>query len=152
MQNTHFQYCPKLAVFDTERSSVFLCRRKGELDYDGVFSFIGGKMEHTDASITECLKREKSEEVGNGFMLRVLPHYSVDVFFQKKDGNRMILPHFYAEHVRGDPVLNEEYSEYAWVPLAELITCRPMIENIAWIAPLLLRVGILAAPSEFVEV
>ena len=29
-----FQYCPKLAVLNRDRTHVLLCRRKGEQDYD----------------------------------------------------------------------------------------------------------------------
>jgi len=152
MQNTLYQYCPKLAVFNAARTELLLCRRKGELDYDSVFSLIGGKMEHKDASIVEALRREKNEEVGEGFVLRLLATHSVDVPFIKKDGTRMILPHFYAEHHRGEVQLNDEYSEFRWVGLEYLKSFTPMIENIAWIVPLLLRGAIHANPDEFIEI
>ena len=48
MDPTLFQYCQKIAVLSNDRTSVLLCRRRGEADYDGVFSFIGGKLEVTD--------------------------------------------------------------------------------------------------------
>ncbi len=152
MNEMFFQYCPKLAVFSATRSELLLCRRKGELDYDGVFSFIGGKMEHKDATIVDGIRREKNEEVGSAFVVRLLPHHSVDVLFTKKDGNRMILPHFYAEHVQGEIVLSDEYSEFRWVRVNDLAHCTPMIENIKWIGPLLQRAGRNAAPDEFVEI
>jgi ADP-ribose pyrophosphatase YjhB (NUDIX family) len=152
MNETLFQYCPKLAVFSASRSELLLCRRKGELDYDGVFSLIGGKMEHKDASIIDGIRREKNEEAGGNFVVRLLPHHSVDVLFTKKDGNRMILPHFYAEHVSGEIVLSDEYSEFRWVDLNELSHFTPMIENVRWIGPLLQRAGANANLAEFVEI
>jgi hypothetical protein len=36
-----FQYCPKFILFSKDWKSVFLAKRKGEMDYDGTFSFIG---------------------------------------------------------------------------------------------------------------
>lgn len=148
--NLSFQYCPKLAVFSADDSSVLLCRRKGEADYDGIFSFIGGKMEHKDENIVDALRREKGEEVGESFRVNLLPYYSVDTVFTKNDGNRMILPHFYASHVSGDIELNEEYSEYKWVPYDSLDSFHPKISNIAWIAPLLLRAARTADTAELV--
>lgn len=149
MNSLHFQYCPKLAVFDKSGERILLCQRQGEADYDRVFSLIGGKMEHKDASIVDALKREKDEEVGQAFAVKVLPHYSVDVLFTKKDGNRMILPHFYAEHLIGEISLSDEYSAFQWVELRDLGTFAPMIENLRWIVPLLHRVGSAASQNEF---
>lgn len=53
MPNYNFQYCQKLIVISPEKDTVLLCKRKGEADYDGVFSFIGGKMETSDISIMD---------------------------------------------------------------------------------------------------
>lgn len=152
MDDTHFQFCPKLAIFDREHSRVLLCKRKGEMDYDGVYSLIGGKMEHRDVSIVQGIAREKNEEVGHGFLIRLLPHFSVNVLFQKQDGNKMILPHYYAEHLSGDPKLSDEYSDWKWVPLSALETWTPMVKNIAWIVPLLSRVRVLARTEDLVEI
>jgi ADP-ribose pyrophosphatase YjhB (NUDIX family) len=147
-----FQYCPKLVVLNEAGSHVLLCRRKGEQDYDSVFSLIGGKMEHRDSSIVEALHREKSEEVGENFKVKVLPYYSVDVLFIKKDGSHMILPHFLARHTEGEIVLSEEYSEYAWVRLSDVSGYAPKIANISWIVPALVRIVSVAAEKDFVEI
>jgi ADP-ribose pyrophosphatase YjhB (NUDIX family) len=152
MKDTHFQYCPKLAVFDATGGKLLLCRRKGEQDYDGVFSLIGGKMEHKDPSIVDAIRREKNEEVGQHFTIRLLSTVSVNILFVKKDGNRMILPHYYAVHVRGDVTLSDEYSEFKWISLEDLPTFSPMVENVKWIAPLLQRMSIQARSDDFVEV
>jgi hypothetical protein len=42
----------------------------------------------------------------------------------------MILPHVYARYVSGEIDLNEEYSDYKWVPIAELNSFEPKIETI----------------------
>ena len=47
MNTTLFQYCQKLIILSADKSQVLLTKRKGEADYDGVYSFIGGKMENT---------------------------------------------------------------------------------------------------------
>jgi hypothetical protein len=48
MENLLFQYCQKIVVYSQDGQSVLLCKRKGEADFDSVFSFIGGKMERSD--------------------------------------------------------------------------------------------------------
>lgn len=147
-----FQYCQKLVVFSADKQSVLLARRRSEIDYDGVFSFIGGKLETTDESLLAGMQREKNEEVGSSVKLKVLPDETYNILFRKKDGNTMVLPHIPAVYENGEITLNEEYSEYRWVPLAELETFQPKIESILpmarWAA------GKLAAASsdKFVEI
>jgi NADH pyrophosphatase NudC (nudix superfamily) len=126
-----FQYCPKLIVFSEDWQSVLLARRYGEADYDGTFSFIGGKMETTDESIEAALKREKTEEIGVGAQVTVYTGASRNLLFRKKDGTAMIVPHYIASYTGGVISLNkDEYSEYRWVPLTELDGLEPKIANI----------------------
>ncbi|MBH41397.1 MAG: hypothetical protein CL685_01650 [Candidatus Magasanikbacteria bacterium] len=131
MQQYNFQYCQKLVIYSKDESSVLLCKRKDEADFDGAFSFIGGKMENTDSGIIDGLQREKDEEVGKDFNIKVFPFFTTNIFFVKKDGSAMILPHFYAIHTAGDVVLNEEYSEYAWVSLEDVDNFEPKINTIS---------------------
>ena len=131
MQQYNFQYCQKLVIYSKDESSILLCKRKDEADFDGAFSFIGGKMENTDSGIIDGLQREKDEEVGKDFNIKVFPFFTTNIFFVKKDGSAMILPHFYAIHTAGDVVLNEEYSEYAWVPLGDVDNFEPKINTIS---------------------
>ncbi|MES2226102.1 MAG: NUDIX hydrolase [Patescibacteria group bacterium] len=131
MDTYHFQYCPKLIILSADRSQVLLCKRKGEADYDGTFSFIGGKMETTDSSIEEGIKREKDEEVGGDFKVLFYPTFSLNILFRKKDGNAMIVPHYLAIYKEGEISLNaDEYSEYRWVPIIDLESFEPKIQNI----------------------
>lgn len=129
--NLLFQYCQKLVVFSADKQSVLLARRRSEIDYDGVFSFIGGKLETSDESLLAGMKREKDEEIGPGVTLKVLPTETYNILFRKKDGNTMVLPHIPALYVSGDITLNDEYSEYKWVPLDELENFEPKIASIA---------------------
>lgn len=146
-QHLLFQYCPKLVVIDG--TSVLLCRRAGEADLDGIYSFIGGKMEHGDESIIAALHREKTEEVGSSVKLRLLASYSLNAEFTKADGNRMILPHFLAHYVGGPIELNEEYSEFQWVELDKLSDFGPKIDNIPEICAELQRLQMIARDSDF---
>lgn len=130
MDKYNFQYCQKLVVYSKDEQSVLLCKRKGEADYDGDYSFIGGKMENTDESIVMGVKREKDEEVGGNFKIKVFPAFVTNVMFTKKDGNVMILPHFYCIHVDGEITLNEEYSDFKWVPLDKIGSFEPKIDTI----------------------
>jgi 8-oxo-dGTP pyrophosphatase MutT (NUDIX family) len=127
---THFQYCQKLVVIDPATDSVLLARRKGEADYDGIYSLIGGKMETTDSSILDAIRREKEEEIGTAAIVSIAEDVSYNAFYRKKDGNSMILPHFYAEYEGGEIELNEEYTDYVWVPRNQLSSFTPMIETI----------------------
>ncbi|HET6746941.1 MAG TPA: NUDIX hydrolase [Candidatus Saccharimonadales bacterium] len=128
--STLFQYCQKLIVLSNDKSKVLLARRKGEMDYDGVYSFIGGKMEVTDETILAGMKREKDEEIGKNAKIAVLPNETYNLLFRKKDGNSMILPHIAGMFISGDITLNDEYSDFEWVKIDELETFGPKIENI----------------------
>ena len=128
--STLFQYCQKLIILSVDKSKVLLAKRKGEADYDGVYSFIGGKMETSDETILAGMKREKDEEIGANTKVNILPNETYNLLFRKKDGNTMILPHVAGIYISGDIDLNEEYSDYQWVPIASLGEFEPKIENI----------------------
>jgi 8-oxo-dGTP pyrophosphatase MutT (NUDIX family) len=113
---------------------VLLAKRKGEADYDGTFSFIGGKMETSDQSILAGIQREKNEEVGSSAKVLVYPSETRNLLFRKSDGNTMILPHIAGLFNGGEIKLNNEYSEYKWVPLKDLANFEPKIENIPELA------------------
>ncbi len=125
-----FQYCQKIVVFSADMKSVLLACRKGEADYDGTYSFIGGKMETTDDGFMGGLKREKDEEVGGQVVLRINPDLSYNELYVKKDGNSMVLPHYFAIFVSGDITLSDEYSSYKWVNLSELDDFQPVIATV----------------------
>jgi 8-oxo-dGTP pyrophosphatase MutT (NUDIX family) len=128
--NTLFQYCQKLIILSEDKTKVLLAKRKGEADFDGTYSFIGGKMETTDASILAGMKREKNEEIGDAAVVKVLPNETYNLLFRKKDGNSMVLPHIAGIYVSGVIKLNDEYSDYKWVPITDLEAFEPKIENI----------------------
>lgn len=150
--HTLFQYCQKLVILSEDKSKVLLAKRKDEADYDGVYSFIGGKMETTDETILAGMKREKDEEIGEDAKIAVLPNETYNLLFLKKDGNSMVLPHIASVFVSGDITLNKEYSDYKWVPLDELEGFQPKIENIPelsrWARDKLESIG----PDQFVQI
>lgn len=150
MDNYNFQYCQKIVVFNNDK--VLLCKRKGEADYDGVYSFIGGKMEITDQSILSGLKREKDEEVGFDFKIKIYKEFSNNVLYKKVNGKQMILPHYYAEYVSGDILLNEEYSDYKWVKISELETFEPIVPNVVEKVKLLKKLKSIMSDQDFVEI
>jgi ADP-ribose pyrophosphatase YjhB (NUDIX family) len=152
MDKYSFQNCQKLVVFSADNKEVLLAKRKGENDYDGVFSFIGGKMEITDQTLIVGMRREKGEEIGTNCKIKIYPLYSTNNYFIKKDGNHMILPHYYAQFVEGEIKLNSEYSEYRWVPVDELDKFEPKIPNIPEYAKRLLELLPLMNPEDMVEV
>ncbi len=130
MDTYNFQYCQKIVVYSQDMKSVLLCKRRNEADFDGVFSFIGGKMENTDESILEGLRREKNEEVGENCQIRIYTDFSTNIFFKKSDGSSMILPHYLAVFEQGTIHLSEEYSEFQWVALSEINSFEPKIPSI----------------------
>jgi 8-oxo-dGTP pyrophosphatase MutT (NUDIX family) len=133
MNTTLFQYCQKIVLFSADFSSVLLARRKGEVDYDGVYSFIGGKMETSDASFLEGLRREKQEEIGSACSVRVYPTYTTHRLFQKADGTSMVLPHVFAVFESGEIVLNDEYSDFVWVSISDIDVFSPKIDTVSHI-------------------
>ena len=126
----NFQYCQKIVVFSQDFTKVLLCKRKDEADYNEVYSFIGGKMETTDEDIITAIQREKNEEVGKNFKVKIYTEFSNNLIFKKKSGDYMILPHYLSIHVGGDIQLNEEYSKYQWVNITDLEQFEPKIKNI----------------------
>lgn len=151
MEKYCFQFCQKIVVFSADGKKVLLCKRKSEADYDGVFSFIGGKMEVSDETIVAGLMREKNEEVGKDFKIKINPVCSINVLFRKKDGSSMILPHYYALHIGGEIELNKkEYSEYQWVELENIAGFEPKIQTIPDVIERLSRVKKCFKPQEFV--
>lgn len=149
---TLFQVCQKLVVFNNDDSKVLLAKRTGEADYDGTYSFIGGKLETTDKGILEGIKREKNEEIGIEAILKVFPNVSVNAYFVKNSGQPMLLPHYYAQHQSGEIIPNDEYDDIKWVTLEELNDFEPKIPNIADITYQLLRLRGMFSGKDFVQI
>lgn len=147
-----FQYCQKLVILSNDKQAVLLARRDGEADYDGVFSFIGGKMETSDSSLVDGMKREKDEEIGRGVVIKILPNETYNKYFVKKDGSCMVLPHIPGYFKSGDIKLSKEYSELKWVPLADLERFEPKIDGINEIALWAATKVYVANDSEFIEI
>ncbi len=152
MDKYSFQNCQKIVVFSKDFEKVLLCKRKGERDYDGVYSFIGGKMELTDESLVRGMQREKNEEIGNECRLLLFPLFNTMALFRKADGSSMILPHYLAVFEGGTIHLNEEYSDFQWVEITTLNAFEPKIPNVAEIVHQLLRLRQLVAESEYLRI
>lgn len=149
---THFQYCQKIVLFRNNNQEVLLAKRQNEADFNGVYSFIGGKMENTDPDILAGLAREIKEEIGSQVRIRICPLISYNVFYLKKDGEAMILPHYYASYVSGKIILSEaEYADYRWVELSGLKELSPKIDNIPEIANRLKNLRETMLESELTE-
>jgi len=130
MDKYSFQNCQKIVVFKDNNTKVLLAKRVGESDHNEMYSFIGGKMEITDGEILEGIKREKNEEVGEDFKIKIYPIFNTMNYFVKKDGSSMVLPHYYARYESGEVNLNEEYSDYKWVEVTKLAEFEPKIETV----------------------
>ena len=147
-----FQYCQKLIVLSDALDSVLLAKRNGEADYDQTYTFIGGKMETSDAGFLEGAKREKDEEIGPKAKINIYSIETTNVLFRKKDGNSLILPHFACRYIGGEIKLNDEYSDYKWVPITELNEFEPKISNIPELVHWALRTLTKAASEDLVEI
>jgi hypothetical protein len=96
------------------------------------------------------LRREKNEEIGEDFKIKIFPAFTTNEFFFKKDGNAMVLPHYYAIYQSGDIVLNEEYSEYQRVPVADINSFEPKIYTIPGVLEKLALMKEIIATTEYV--
>lgn len=152
MDKYNFQYCQKIVVYSKDEQSVLLCKRKTEADFDETFSFVGGKMEITDKSIINGLKREKNEELGENFKIKIYPAFTTNIFFVKNDGRVMILPHYYAVYDRGEIQLSSEYSEFRWVPLKDIAAFEPKIHTIPEILDKFAVLKNIIFKTEFIEI
>jgi len=150
--NLFFQYCQKLIILSADHQSVLLAKRKGEADYDGTYSFIGGKMETTDETLITSMQREKDEEIGPDAVVKILPNESYNILFRKKDGNSMIVPHIAGIFVSGTIAISEEYSDYQWVPLVKLDAFEPKIANIPELTKWAVNKLAIASIDQFVRI
>lgn len=125
-----YLYCQKLVIFRANDTEVLLAKRKGEADYNQTYSFIGGKVDETDTSLLAGLMREKNEEIGKAAVIQVNTTFSYNTTFTKKSGEHMILPHYYARYQSGKIALSDEYSDFTWVRVADLVAFEPKIENV----------------------
>ena len=73
-----------------------------------------------------------------------------NLLFIKKDGHKMIIPHYLAIHEGGEVKLSEEYSEYQWVEIGKLEQFEPKIPGIPEMVNRLLRLEKIAKEKEFV--
>jgi 8-oxo-dGTP pyrophosphatase MutT (NUDIX family) len=147
-----FQYCQKIVVFSADHKKVLLAKRKGEADFDGIYSFIGGKMETTDKDFVEGMRREKNEEIGKDVKLEIFPKCTYNVYFTKKDKNSMVLPHCYARYIDGVICLNEEYSDFKWVELTDLDEFEPKIFSIPEAVDKVLALSKIADKDELITI
>lgn len=145
------QYCPKLVILSQDKKNVLLWKRRGKLDYDGIFALVGSKMNTDDASILDWIARIKREEVWSECQIRIYPTFSHNVFFQTGDGKTMILPHYLAIYDGGEIQINQElYSEYRWMPLDEIDTFEPKIPTIPIAIRELVKLEKISTDDEFV--
>lgn len=152
MSKTLFEYCQKMVIFRNGDTEVLLARRKGEADYDGVYSFVGGKAETTDGALLAGLEREKNEELGKRFTVKIISSHSWNAYFVKNSGTHMVLPHHYAVFVGGEVDLSAEYSDYVWVPVNELDTFEPKIPNIPEAVKQVLKIKTSIDESDFTTI
>lgn len=152
MENYNFQYCQKIVVFSEDLKSVLLCKRKGENDYDGVYSFIGGKMENHEESFIEGLQREKNEEVGENFRIEIYPLFTTNALFKKKSLESMVLPHYYAKYLGGEIKLSNEYSDYKWVDIDKLNSFEPKIPTIPAVVTELSKLIKIITPTDLIKI
>lgn len=138
----YFQNCQKIVLFKNNDTEVLLARRRGENDYDGVYSFVGGKMETSDVSLIEGMRREKCEEIGSEVKIKIYPDFNTMEYFIKKSGDYMVLPHYYAEYVSGEIILlKEEYSDFKWILVKDLDSFEPKIGTILGVVKRLLKLS-----------
>lgn len=152
MNKYNFQYCQKIVVFSEDLSRVLLCKRQGESDFDGTYSFIGGKLETTDKSLLDGLQREKNEEVGKHFKIEICPFFSTSLLFTKKTSESMVLPHYYARHIKGTIQLGAEYSDYRWVAIDDLEKFEPKIPTIPDVVKNVLRLKRCLSSNDLVQI
>src|SRR5215813_4650357 len=105
------------------RDGKVLVVRRARAPANGVFSLPGGVVE-TGETLHEAVAREVLEETGLTIEPVALAGYRETII---RDGDNQVERHFVilpfaARWVAGEPVLNEELSEWRWVDQAEIAT------------------------------
>jgi len=152
MSSNYFQVCQKLVIVSHDKTMVLLGKRNGESDYDGVFSFFGGKMETSDHSLIEGLRREKNEELGESCWINLYPKLSTNYIFHKNNGDYMVIPHYYAVFGGGQILISNEYSEYQWIHIDELDLFEPKISTIPEIVRKMLEMSIIIDEEDMIKI
>jgi ADP-ribose pyrophosphatase YjhB (NUDIX family) len=138
-----------MVILSKDQNSILLCKRKDESDYNETFTFPGGKMKTSDESIMAGVRREKDEELGENFKIKMLTTYTTNLLFKKSNGKYMIIPHLLATHQEGEIKLSDEYSEYKWVTMNDLNEFEPKIKNIPEIIQTLNRLAQTTTEEDF---
>ncbi|NQZ84897.1 MAG: NUDIX hydrolase [Nanoarchaeales archaeon] len=149
-QKYNFQYCQKIVILSKDKTKVLLAKRKGEEDFDGIYSFIGGKMETGDTSIISGLKREKDEEIGIDCKLNLFVNFSHNLEYITNAEDYMILPHYLAIYESGEIKLNEEYSDYKWIEISKLDNFEPKIKTILNVVNKILELEKISKEKDFI--
>ena len=105
------------------RDGKVLVVRRARAPANGVFSLPGGVVE-TGETLHEAVTREVHEETALTIEPVALAGYRETII---RDGDNQVERHFVilpfaARWVAGEPVLNEELSEWRWVDQAEIAT------------------------------
>jgi ADP-ribose pyrophosphatase YjhB (NUDIX family) len=99
------------------RDNKVLLLKRNEEPFKGMWDFVGGYMQ-ADELPEEALRREIKEELGvDATLTYIKPMYGSAVW---KDEAYPILSHFYLVELIGDITLNDENSDYCWMPLDKL--------------------------------
>lgn len=116
MDKTYFQVNLSVIILDKDRNILVAKRDENDDIYPGLWGIPGGKMEITDPSIEESVRREVREEVNVEVSELTLVSNNTRVH---NDINKLFMV-FTSTYKSGDPAPLEEMSEVRWFKFEEL--------------------------------
>lgn len=122
MTSNHFVINVEAAIYKDGKWLVCI-RSRSESEAPGLLSFIGGTVEHSDATVDtleQALVREVSEEIGA--TIDVLGFANSSMFVSKK-GNHVIDVVFLCRIKSGEPKISDtqELEELLWLTTTEVL-------------------------------
>lgn len=107
------------AIIKNQYNKILVVKRgANEIAYAGKWAYPGGKVEKGE-TIMQALKREILEEVG--IEIEDYKELLQDYTFVKPDGNNVVGLNFLVRAKNKEVKLSEEFQDYKWVNLSELM-------------------------------
>ncbi len=107
------------AIIKNQYNKILVVKRgANEIAYAGKWAYPGGKVEKGE-TIMQALKREILEEVG--IEIEDYKELLQDYTFVKPDGNNVVGLNFLVRAKNTEVKLSEEFQDYKWVNLSELM-------------------------------
>lgn len=148
-KDARYEIWPVFIIFGHERSHVLIETRPGADGRENSL-VMPGRLNHADTSFTQGVERLKAHHLGSHCRLQILATISLDVQFHRPAGQKLVLSHYFAEHVDGD--FSSGASQFRWTPIDRLQVTTFATERVAEIVQKVRRFPEIAEPQDYLTI